>query len=130
MLAEADDEWAKQGDTTNDAIHDIFGDDAELNQIEDLAPIGSTTRNGGTLKKDSVSFLTIQVVGEPYMDVGLNSATGPPTDHEVTELQRNDRVELDKLYGVVGSAQDSRKKMESAPALLLDKAVEEEIGNA
>lgn len=52
----------------------------------------------------------------------------------------DDRVELERLslssstryrlYGVVGSAQVSSKKIDSAPEWMLDKAVGEEIENA
>lgn len=57
MIAEADDECANQGDNTDDAIHEILGDDAKLEQIEELELIGSTTWNGGVVKEENVYFL-------------------------------------------------------------------------
>lgn len=100
-------------DEDSDVMRDIFGSDSEEQEVG----IGTRT-----------SFLAeIDADGEPMLDIGMDSASGPQEGSE--DLRSDEDLVLKDVYKAIGSGQVTRKSMECAPAWLVKKAVDEEINS-
>lgn len=97
-----------------DIYQKIFGDESDVEQEEELKPIGK-----------AASLFTKMLVGDPEMDIG--ECTTEHNKSPDTKLSSTNQETLNEIYKVVGSKQLTRRKMSSAPSWILDSALKEEL---
>lgn len=98
---------------TDNIYTDIFGDESDTDEEEELKPIGT-----------AASLFTTTTVGNPEKDIG--KMTDVPR-HADGQLQSTKQDTLTEIYKVVGGKQLTRSKMAFAPSWVLDSALQEEL---
>lgn len=110
----------QMSDTHNtDIYEEIFGIESDIEDEEELQPIGRALNKPPTM-------LTSQVIGEPEKDIGVSSNDTSNTIDE-NRLQSIHEHTLNEIYKVIGVKQLTRSKMACALSWILYKALQEEL---
>ena len=75
------------------------------------------------------SFFTNQAVGNPAEDIGDTPQGRSKEMEEPFELESHEQKVLDDIYGILGSEQVTRRKLECAPPWVVEKAVKSEYNS-
>lgn len=101
-------------DPQQDIYADIFGDDSDIEEVEELKPIGTSS-----------SLFSSKPNGQPEKDIGDSIKTSNEIDGE--ELKSIHQHTLNQIYKLVGGKQLTRSKMAFVPSWVLDRALQEEL---
>lgn len=82
-----------------------------------------------TPRRQQGSFFSNNVSGNPVEDIGDTMHGKIRKDDKPVELESEEQRVLDDIYGILGSEQVTRRKMECAPPWIVEKAVKTEYNS-